>query len=114
MTDRGFGYLAILDVEGSGRPTSIAAYLQSARGPVQGVIWNVPLQQWTFRPSIVAKFLFDDDYDDRGPAIGRDEADALAAELGTRLPTEAELRAICADGLSRWDRKKDPDGLFID
>lgn len=95
MTDRGFGYLAILDVEGSGLPTSLAAYLQSARGPLQGVIWSVSREQWTYNPAIVAKFLFDDSFEERGQLIGRERAEEIALTLATRLPEEGELRAIC-------------------
>jgi hypothetical protein len=98
MTDRGFGYLAILDVEMSGKPTSVAAYVESARGPLQGVVWSVSRQQWTYNPSIVAKFLFDDNFEERGRVVDRETAESIAIALGTRLPTEAELRVLCEAG----------------
>jgi hypothetical protein len=99
MLDLGFGYLALMARDESGRITSMAAHLQVSEGPLQAVIWNVPLRAWTYDPEVAAGFLFDDRYFDRRSIVDRPTAERIAREvLLTELPSEAELRKICESG----------------
>ena len=98
MTDLGFGYMAILSRDLS-RVTSVVAFLQSARGPLRGAIWNVQVGKWASDPDAIAPFLFDDDKEDRGKVVDRAAAAQISqAQLGVELPSEDELRAICEAG----------------
>ena len=101
MLDLGFGYLALLSRDGSGRIVNVAAHLQVSEGPLQAVIWNVPAQAWMYDPEVVAQFLFDDQYFDRCSVIDRAAAERIARDvLQDKLPSEAELRRICEAGSS--------------
>ena len=101
VLDLGFGYYALLSRDGSGRVVNIAAHLQVSEGPLQAIIWNVQLRAWTYDPEVAGQFLLDDQYFDRRTVIDRSAAEQIAREiLHTELPSDAELREICAAGLA--------------
>ena len=115
MIDLGFAYYAVTDEDDADRINSLFARLAVSEGPLQAVIWHVGKQAWKFMPGVAAELLFDDRLWDQRHEVDRSEAERIAREiLGTELPSEEELRRMCADGLSRWDFKTDPDGNFVD
>jgi hypothetical protein len=114
MIDLGFAYYKIMSDDLS-RVTSMIAELGVSDSPPQAVTWDVPKMVWRFSPRTAAYFLFDDRNSDRTTEVDRAEAERVArTELGTELPSDDELRRMCAEGMNRWDVKNDPDGLFID
>jgi hypothetical protein len=98
VTDAPFEYLAILTSDLS-RTSSLAAYFESVDEPLRGVIWSAREQRWVYRPASIAHFHGDPQDERRTRVIDRDEAERLAQdELKTVIPSEDELRLICAKG----------------
>src|SRR3954464_1545969 len=105
MTNEGFGYRAAMESDGSDEITSIIAYQELIGGPLQAVIWSLPRKAWIYAPAPAARFLYDDQYFDRTMEIDRSTAETVAREsLGTELPSEDVLRAMCDEGQRMgWD-----------
>jgi hypothetical protein len=80
--------------------------LEPGAGPLRGVIWSHLNRDWIWAPGPTAKWLYDDSLQDQRSQVDRTEAERVAREaLGTTLPTEEELRRICAEGdATRTDR----------
>ena len=110
MLDLGFGYLAVMAFDMSGRVTSMVAHLRVSEGPLQAVIWNVQQKAWQYNPKNAARFLYDDRYFDRGRRLERPEAEQVARDiLHTDLPSDEELRRICAEGLTASEAQHESD-----
>jgi hypothetical protein len=72
---------------------------QYTPGPTRAVIWSHGKKAWIFNPKTAARFLYDDEHQERVSLVSRVEAERIAREyLGTELPTEEELHRICAEG----------------
>ncbi|MEV6635274.1 hypothetical protein AB0M54_31450 [Actinoplanes sp. NPDC051470] len=114
MIDLGFRYLALKVNGAAAPPSSLVAYL-NAEGPMQAVMWNVPNKSWEFDPGVATAFLFEEDRISQRERVDRVEAEQIAREhLDTKLPTEDQLRQICAAGLALWTQKEDLSGSFED
>lgn len=61
----------------------------------RAVIWDHTTATWTCSPETAAWFLLDEERKDRTTEVDRARAEQIARELGTSLPSEAELRRIC-------------------
>ena len=115
VDDAGFGYLAVRESDTSDRPSSIIAHLVALKGPLQAVIWDVRKSAWTFDPTTAAAFVFDDAFFDKRFHVERDEAERIARQiLHSELPTEDELRRLCAAGLAAWMEEEDLSAEFED
>ena len=113
LLDSGFGYFAVHPVDAPERVTSIIARLKDIDGPLQAVVWDTRAEAWRFSPGTAAFFLYDERNYNRSFALERPAAEEMAREsLRVDLPSEEELRRICAEGVSRWDQEEDPDGFF--
>lgn len=68
-------------------------------GPLQAVMWSAPNREWRYNPTVAAPWIFDDQYAERQRPVPRMEAEAIAREqLGTVLPSEPDLLAMCEAG----------------
>jgi hypothetical protein len=68
-------------------------------GPLQAVIWSAPNREWRYNPRVAAPWIFDDRYAERQRPVPRMEAERIAREqLGTELPSERDLLAMCEAG----------------
>ena len=115
VNDLNFGYLAVKENSNSDRPSSIIAHLVDIDRPLQAVVWNVKVQAWEFNPRTAAAFLYDEKYFDERFRVDRAEADRIAQDvLHTPLPSEEELRQICAAGLAARTEQEDLSADFDD
>jgi len=113
LLDAGFGYWGIRRADEPDQTTSLIARLRVSEGPLQAVVWDTRSSAWRFSPGMAAHFLYEASNFQRSVSLDRPSAEDVARNhLGTELPSEEELRKICAEGLSRWDRENDPDGFL--
>ncbi len=72
---------------------------EMTNGPVRTVLWDHVDQRWTFDGDVGARFLYDDEKQERLANVSRAEAERIAREnFGTELPDEEELHRICEEG----------------
>ena len=99
MTDREFGYQAILTSDMTGAISSLIAYQVAQENPFQAVIWSVPRKAWIYAPGLAVPMLYDDKYQDRRKQVDRLTAERIAVEsLHTELPSEETLEAMYQEG----------------
>ena len=64
-------------------------------GPPRTILWNHVDRIWEFNGRVGARFLFDEEKQERTRVISRSEAEVIVREdLGTELPSEAELHQM--------------------
>jgi hypothetical protein len=94
-----FDYTAVLPTAGAKNASGLIAYLEPIDGPLQAVVWSAAHGQWIYAPGPAARILYDDQQFDHLRDVDRRTAELVAREdLGTQLPTEETLSAICAEG----------------
>ena len=72
---------------------------EKTRGPLRTVFWSSATRQWVFNRAAGGRFLADDEKTERKTVVTRTEAERIAREeLGTELPTEAEIHQIVLRG----------------
>jgi hypothetical protein len=98
MASDSFDYqLVLTDDETSA--TSIIAYQETVSDGLRGVLWSVPRRQWIYAPAIVSDLVYDDSDPVPTRTADRTTAERVARdELGTDLPSEEALTALCAEG----------------
>ena len=102
-----FGYYALMGDFGSSKVTSVLAAF-STGGPAQGVVWDVRAKAWRFDSGAVAYYLFDDQNFKMSYQVERPDAERLVRDvLHAELPSEDELRQICADGFAVWLKEEE-------
>jgi hypothetical protein len=97
MTTDSFDYKLVL-TDDRAAATSVIAFQETMNG-LQGVLWSVPRRQWIYASAIVSDLLYDDS--DPVPTRTADRATAERVardELGTELPSEEALAALCSEG----------------
>ncbi len=104
-----YDYYAIFRTEERIPPAGGLICSEVTNGPVRTVLWDHVDQRWTFDGDVGARFLYDDNYQDRVTSISRAEAERIAREdLGTTLPSEEELHRICEAGEAALTVRPDP------
>ena len=105
MTVLAFGYQALLKADDPQTVTSVIAYRAPVDAPLEAVLWSRPRMAWIYGPELVARYLYDDQHQDRTRAIDRSEAETVAREaLHTELPTESTLEELIEEGQRKgWD-----------
>ena len=72
---------------------------EATSGPPRTVLWNHLNRAWEYNRRVGARFLFDEEARERKTVVSRSEAERIAREeLGTELPTEAEIHQIVLAG----------------
>ena len=91
-----FSYHALYRT-GADQPSGLIA-MRVWTGPLEAVVWSVPKGIWMYAPELAAPRIFDDRYEDRTRPVDRPEAERIARDLlGTTLPEETELLAMCEE-----------------
>ena len=68
-------------------------------GPTRAVLWNHVRRAWLYHPAVAARFLFDDELQQRKRVVSRGKAERIAEhELGVPLPSQADLAGIARAG----------------
>ena len=99
MTDPAFAYLALQKADRPETVTSLIAYRAPATAPLEAVLWSRPRRAWISGPGLAARYLYDDQHQNRTRVIDRTEAERLAREvLRTELPTAAALEKLIEQG----------------
>ena len=94
-----FGYWAIYETEERVPPATGVFCEEFSLGPLRAVTWSQAAQTWIFNPGPAARFLFDDQLQDRISQVTRAEAERIALDrFGVPLPSEEELHRICEEG----------------
>lgn len=60
-------------------------------GPPRTMLFNLARKEWRFNRAAGVRYLFDLTYPEESKLITRTEAERIALDLGTRLPSETEL-----------------------
>lgn len=82
---------------------------------MQAVMWNALEKAWRFDPDAATAFLFDENLADQRERVDRAQAEQVARDnLHNELPSEDELRQICAAGLAAWMEEEDLSAEFED
>jgi hypothetical protein len=94
-----FGYYAMFQTDQRIPPATGVFCDEFSLGPLRAVTWSRAAQTWIFNPSLVARFLFDDQLLERTSQVTRAEAERIALDrYGVPLPSEGELHRICEEG----------------
>jgi hypothetical protein len=93
-----FSYNAVTKWDENDTIGSILIYRFTSEGTLQAVMWHARRQIWMYAPGIAIAYLNDLEYTDRMTEMDRPEAERVAQELGTVLPTEENLNVMCEEG----------------
>ena len=94
-----FAYNAVTKSDETDEVGSIMAHRYSEKRLLQAVMWHVRRKIWMYAPAIAVGYLNDTGYMDRITEIDRPTAERIARQkLGTDLPSEETLAAMCEEG----------------
>jgi hypothetical protein len=93
-----FGYLAIRRSDDLTTPVMTVLVSEVTLGPPRTILFNRPERIWEFDREFGAMYRFDPKYQERTERISRTDAERMAIELGTELPSETELHRLMLIG----------------
>jgi hypothetical protein len=96
MNQTVFDYYAIYPTAEKIPPPGGLICSEDTNGPTRTVLGDHIGRVWTFDGAAGARFLYDEEKQERAPAVSRTAAERIAREVfGTVLPSVAELHRIC-------------------
>jgi hypothetical protein len=99
MSPLGFTYMKILSTDDSDEVGSVLAYRLGTDRQLQSVIWDATREIWMYAPAIAGQFIYDPELLDVASEIDRSTAERISRTiLGSELPSEAKLNAMCEEG----------------
>jgi hypothetical protein len=93
-----YEYLLVFETEERTPPPQTVLISEVTLGPPRTVLYHRGLKQWQFNRSLGASLLYDDRNQGRTQRVSRAEAEETCRRMGTRLPTETDLRHLVLSG----------------